>query len=117
MITEETREVVAGTHGNAVKVLLADTLGLRLALLERVFVLELGSHGRHLDVLGECCGLCREDKLQESRVDKMRCVCWERVGNLRQCKPVVALCLVTLVAGGAAWSVKRVENGQRLSSN
>ena len=33
------------THGDAIRVLLADTLGLRLALLEGVLVLELGTHG------------------------------------------------------------------------
>lgn len=34
----------ASTYGNAISVLLANTLGLGLALLEGVLVLELGSH-------------------------------------------------------------------------
>ena len=38
------------THRNAVGVLLPDALGLGLALLERVLVLELGAH------VGGCCG-------------------------------------------------------------
>lgn len=37
-------EAAAGTYGNAVVVLLANALGLGLALLERVLVLELGTH-------------------------------------------------------------------------
>jgi hypothetical protein len=32
------------TYRNAISILLADALGLGLALLERVLVLELGSH-------------------------------------------------------------------------
>ena len=41
------------THGNAVCVLLADALSFRLALLEGMLVLELGSHdvGGNLSVL------------------------------------------------------------------
>jgi hypothetical protein len=42
---EHGRERAKGkTYGNAVCILLADALGLSLPLLERVLVLELGSH-------------------------------------------------------------------------
>lgn len=34
-----------GAYRNTIRVLLADTLGLSLALLEGMLVLELGSHG------------------------------------------------------------------------
>ena len=41
----------AATYRNAIRVLLTDALGLGLALLERVLVLELGAHvvGREVD--------------------------------------------------------------------
>lgn len=38
------KEKVDSTHGDAVGVLLSDALGLSLALLERVLVLELAAH-------------------------------------------------------------------------
>ena len=38
------RERSRQTYGNAVVILLANALGLGLALLERVLVLELGTH-------------------------------------------------------------------------
>jgi hypothetical protein len=41
---EEAGGGVRQTYGNAVVVLLANALGLGLALLERVLVLKLGSH-------------------------------------------------------------------------
>jgi hypothetical protein len=40
------------THRDAVGVLLPDALGLGLALLERVLVLELGAHGGGVVLMG-----------------------------------------------------------------
>ena len=46
------RVLVVVTHRNAVGVLLPDALGLSLALLERVLVLELGAHDGGVVLLG-----------------------------------------------------------------
>lgn len=42
---EESPVDVGDTYRDAISILLADALSLSLALLERVLVLELGSHG------------------------------------------------------------------------
>lgn len=45
MGNEESPVNVGSTYWDAISILLADALSLCLALLERVLVLELGSHG------------------------------------------------------------------------
>ena len=46
------------TYGNAVVVLLANALGFGLALLKRVLILELGTHGGSLSVVCGCVCVC-----------------------------------------------------------
>jgi hypothetical protein len=71
------------THRDAVGVLLPDALGLGLALLERVLVLELGAHGGGVVLVGSG---------------------WYEVGELQVCvgrrSKVVGVCMSVSVGGG-----------------